>query len=385
MTPELFAFGSNGSGQLGIGHNEDVSMPEKCIFEDDFSFQNSVSGLSAQPSNSTVSRIVAGGNHTLVLLNDGRVYIAGWGQPVFKRVFVTDAETGTEHGLFKGVAATWEASVVVASAASESQAGCSDVVFVLGSGTKGELGLGAGVTEAQTNGVRIPNFPPQGVKVRSVAGGMGHVVVICSDGSVYGWGTARKGQLGSKLASEKIVWEPRRIGLEGIGVEFAVSDAVCGREFTVLCGDKAKGEFVILGPSSGSPAEKDRWGIRTENPASEGVKGYFGIHASWHGVYVHREDQSICAWGRNDRGQLPPGDLGKAREVAVGSEHCLALLDDDRGRGVVAFGWGEHGNCGAKTDTQGNVKGACAWISLPEGVEVVGVGAGCATSWIIVA
>ncbi|KAL6234624.1 hypothetical protein BDW75DRAFT_160539 [Aspergillus navahoensis] len=385
MTPALFAFGSNGSGQLGIGHDEDVSVPERCIFEDDFPSQNSVPGLSTQTSNSTVSRIVAGGNHTLVLLNDGRVYVAGWGQPVFKRVFVTDAETGTEHGHFKGVAATWEASVLVASAASESQDGHGDAVFVLGSGAKGELGLGVGVTEAQTNGVRIPNFPPRGLKVLSVVGGMGHVVAVCSNGSVYGWGAARKGQLGAGMASEKIVWEPRQIDPEGMVVGFPVSDAVCGREFTVLCGDKEKGEFVVLGPGSGSPGEKDRWGIRTGISSSEGVKGYLRIHASWHGVYVHREDQSICAWGRNDRGQLPPGDLGKAREVAVGSEHCLALLDDDRGRGVVAFGWGEHGNCGAGTDAQGNVKGVCAPIPLPEGVEVVGVGAGCATSWIIAA
>ncbi|KAL4986316.1 regulator of chromosome condensation 1/beta-lactamase-inhibitor protein II [Aspergillus falconensis] len=385
MTPALFAFGSNGSGQLGIGHDEDVSAPERCIFEDDFSSQKLVSELSTQTINRTVSRIVAGGNHTLVLLNDGRVYVAGWGQPVFKRVFVTDAETGTEHGLFKGVAATWEASVLVVPTASEIQDGRDDVVFVLGSGAKGELGLGAGVTEAHSTGVRIPNFPPRGVEVLSIAGGMGHVVAVCSDGSVYGWGAARKGQLGAGVADEKIVWAPRRIDLEGMGVEFAVSDAVCGREFTVLCGDKEKGEFVVLGPGSGPPEEKDRWGIRTGISASEGVKGYLRIHASWHGVYVHRKGQSICAWGRNDRGQLPPGDLGKAQELAVGSEHCLALLDDDRGRSVVAFGWGEHGNCGANTDAQGNVKGVCARIPLPEGVEVVGVGAGCATSWIIAA
>ncbi|KAL4979897.1 regulator of chromosome condensation 1/beta-lactamase-inhibitor protein II [Aspergillus desertorum] len=385
MPPALFAFGSNGSGQLGIGHDEDVSTPERCIFKDDFPFQSSVSVSSKWTSNNTVSRIVAGGNHTLVLLVDGRAYVAGWGQSVFTRVFVTDTETGTKYGDFKSVAATWEASVLVASTTSGDQEGGDDVVFVLGSGAKGELGLGAGVTQAHHPGVRIPKFPPRGVKVLSVAGGMGHVVAVCSDGSVYAWGAARKGQLGAGVASEKILWEPKRIDLEGMGVEFAVSDAVCGREFTVLCGDKENGEFIVLGPGSGSPGEKDKWGIRSGIPASEGVKGYMRIHASWHGIYVHQKDQSICAWGRNDRGQLPPGDLGMAREVAVGSEHCLALLDDNRGRGVVAFGWGEHGNCGAETDAQGDVKGVCARIPLPKGVDVVGVGAGCATSWIIAA
>jgi protein ATS1 len=154
-----------------------------------------------------------------------------------------------------------------------------------------------------------------------------------------------------------------------------VTDAVCGREFTVLCGDREKGEFVVLGSLG------DKWGILVGTPATEDVKGYLKMDASWHGVYVHQKDMSVLAWGRNDRGQLPPTDLRSAKEVAVGSEHALALLED---RSVVAFGWGEHGNCGPNTDAQGNVKGTCNQVPLPEGdFEVIGVGAGCATSWII--
>ncbi|KAL4903594.1 hypothetical protein BDW74DRAFT_36769 [Aspergillus multicolor] len=371
MTPTLFAFGSNGSGQLGIGHDEDVSVPTRCIFEAD-------SAVNTVSLSSTVSRIIAGGNHTLVLLTDGRVYLAGWGESVFKRVVVTVSKTGTQYGLFKGVAAMWGGSVLVASDADRS-----DAVFVVGTGVKGELGLGPDVTHVPGTGTRIPDFPPPDVKIVSVAGAMGHVVAVCSDGSVYGWGASRKGQLGAELASEKIVWTPRRINLGGMGVDLAVTDAVCGREFTVLCGDKEKGEFAILGPGSGSPADKDRWGIRPDNPTSEDVKRYLRVHTSWHGIYVHQKDQSIRAWGRNDRGQLPPDDLGRVKEAAVGSEHCLALLDDERGRSVVAFGWGEHGNCGPETDARGDVKGVSARIPLPEDVEVVGVGAGCATSWII--
>ena len=91
------------------------------------------------------------------------------------------------------------------------------------------------------------------------------------------------------------------------------------------------------------------------------------------------------AWGRNDRGQLPPPDLPTPAKLAVGSEHAIALLGDGR---VAAFGWGEHGNCGPDTDFQGNVSGTYNVISLPEAVgadrKVVGVGAGCATSWMIV-
>jgi protein ATS1 len=137
--------------------------------------------------------------------------------------------------------------------------------------------------------------------------------------------------------------------------------------------------------------------------------GYTDIHASWNGVYVHAtpnpvgkgksmsdEDGTtstspsqsghLIAWGRNDRGQLPPANLTTPSKLAVGSEHVLALLKDGT---VAAFGWGEHGNCGSETDARGNVAGTYNAISLPEDVKneggkVVGVGAGCATSWLVV-
>lgn len=387
--PTLFAFGSNGSGQLGIGHDEDVSVPTPCIFAD-----YTPSPTQTQTQSPRVSRIVAGGNHTLVLLDDGRVYAAGMNGDGrcgmnsssnsnsdssfrFGRVTVVDEEekdeeSGGMYDVFTGVAATWEATVLVARRrAHEGEGGGvgGDAVFVLGTGMKGELGLGTEKTQARVGKIR--DFPPRGLGVVSIAAGMGHVVVVLSDGAVYGWGASRKGQLGGWLVGEKIVWEPKRIE----GVPFRVTDAVCGREFTVLCGDGEKGEFVVLGSLG------DKWGILAETPAAEDVKGYLKMDASWHGVYVHQKDMSVLAWGRNDRGQLPPGDLRSAKEVAVGSEHALALLDD---RSVVAFGWGEHGNCGPNTDAQGNVKDTCNRVPLPEGdFEVIGVGAGCATSWII--
>lgn len=61
----LYAFGSNGSGQLGIGTTEDSSTPQICHFPDG----SEIPGVPV--------KIVAGGNHTLLLLDDGTVYCAG--------------------------------------------------------------------------------------------------------------------------------------------------------------------------------------------------------------------------------------------------------------------------------------------------------------------
>lgn len=367
----LYAFGSNGSGQLGIGHDEDVSIPTKCLFEGS---EPDILQSSEGKSTNYIRRIAAGGNHTLLLFSDGAVYAAGCNDDGrcgiesgdslmrFRRVVVRDDDdygSGQTCETFRDVSACWEGTFLVGAEG--------DRLFVLGSGAKGELGLGEGVARA-TGPVPVKGFPPSGTEVVSIASGMGHTVVVLSDGEVYGWGATRKGQLGEAAKGKKIVWEPVRVE----GVPFRATGAVCGREFTVVTGDRTKGEFVILGSAN------NRWNILSDVPPALGA--YRGIGASWHGVYV-QQNGGVLAWGRNDRGQLPPVDLPAVRELAVGSEHALALLEGGK---VVAFGWGEHGNCGPVVDEQGNVKGKCALIPLPMEEEslVVGVGAGCATSWV---
>lgn len=408
----VFAFGSNGSGQLAIGHTEDVSTPIECLF-------------TGPAPTDKITKIVAGGNHTFLLTESGHVYTAGcntdrrcgpYKSPQdqderqssqieenilrFRRLILKDRDTAKNVDTFKCVSATWEGSILVPSTGDE--------VYVLGSTPKGELGLGKNLAAATPTqlmvepGVTIPDFPPVGTTIVSVASGMGHTVVILSNGQVYGWGGSRKGQLGDSLKGEKIVWSPARIE----GVSFFATGAVCGREFTVILGQGTAGEFAVLGD------EGNRWGIvcipdslRVSFAESgSGRKEYLDIGASWHGIYVHASGHhsgsgtgsdslnasaapaagSLIAWGRNDRGQLPPPNFPPMSELGVGSEHVLVLLKDGS---VATFGWGEHGNCGPDTDARGNVAGKYNLIPLPDdtsGARVVGVSAGCATSWLIV-
>lgn len=418
---QLFAFGSNGSGQLGIGHEEDVSVPTQCLFEDadtpdravgthSISSSRSPAALSATSAEPCSARIVAGGNHTLVHLANGAVYAAGWngdgrcGQTPcgeshaevrflrFMRIRVAlDRDESDECGTrlegervlfdrFRHVAATWEGSFLVAEHERErdhedglwsAHAGLEQVVFVMGSGAKGELGLGSIQTRV-TRAACLPGFPPKGTRIVCIASGMRHTVAVLSSGDVYGWGGARKGQLGEVLKQHtNIVWNPMKIE----DILFKAKEAVCGREFTVVIGNKDRGEYVILG------AAGDKWRVVNDAPSSDLLRGYLSVAASWHGIYVHLQDSCVLAWGRNDRGQLPQPDFPTSRKIAVGSEHALAILNDGT---VAAFGWGEHGNCGAETDAKGNVAGRYNRIPLmlKDGSNVLDIGAGCATSWI---
>jgi protein ATS1 len=358
----VFALGSNGSGQLGIGHKEDVSVPKQVLVSEDI-----------EP---VIVSTAAGGNHTLLLSSSGDLFWAGdstsgacgkvsasqrapTAEPRFHRVRLTDTEEMFKVGL---VVATWEATVI---ARLDAQ-GRNTEVYSFGVGMKGELGLGELIIRTPTPS-KIADFPPEGTEVVDLAACMGHVVAVLSNGDVYGWGNGRKGQLGEP---EAVVNSPRRIA----GVDFKVARAVCGKDFTVLVGGADDPRVLFLG--------SDKWGIKCSSPAT--AEDWKDVQASWGNVYALKRGGGLESWGRDDHGQMTPPDVPRIEKIAVGSEHVLAL--DGEGN-VLTWGWGEHGNCGPTKDS-GDVKGRWNVITnskyLPPVCKVTSIGAGCATSWIAI-
>lgn len=356
----LFALGSNGSGQLGIGHKEDVSVPKQVLLPEDL-----------DPS-STISRVAAGGNHTLLLSDSGVLLWAGDStsgacgrvpaeqklvEPQFHAVKLAD-EAFTV-GL---IAATWETTIITRL---DSQ-GQNTSVYSFGSGHKGELGLGDLIIRTPAPS-KIADFPPEGTEVIDLAACMGHVVAVLSNGDVYGWGNGRKGQLG---APDAVVNSPRKID----GVDFLVARAVCGKDFTVLVGRPDDPRVLFFG--------SDKWGIMTSLPST--AEDWKDLRTSWGNIYALQNDGVLQSWGRNDHGQMTPPDLPRASKMAVGSEHVLSL--DEEGN-VLTWGWGEHGNCGPKVENN-DVKGRWNVIAstkfMPPNSKVTSIGAGCATSWMVI-
>jgi protein ATS1 len=350
----LFALGSNGSGQLGLGHHEDMATPQGVPAES--------LGLDVS---SNIRQLAAGGNHTVILSSDGRAFSAGDNSD--GRCGTEDREVsskfreihalGDQSSQWEDAAATWSATMLVRKGGEE--------VWVCGSGDSGELGLGDGVREAK-HLTKIPDFPPRGTRVMQVMACMAHVVAVLDDGGVYGWGKGRKGQLGDVGADS---WTPRRVS----GLQFKVERAVCGKDFTCLFGNARDGEVQMLGPDG-----RDRFNLKSSTPLK--VPGWKGVCASWGNVFVLQDNGRLLAWGRDDHGQLPVREMPDVAMVAAGSEHCLALTLDEK---VLAWGWGEHGNCGEPTDAKGDVKGK--WNELTVSGGVTGIFSGCATSFIMTA
>ncbi|KAH7321559.1 regulator of chromosome condensation 1/beta-lactamase-inhibitor protein II [Rhexocercosporidium sp. MPI-PUGE-AT-0058] len=355
----IYAIGSNGSGQLGIGHKEDVSVPKAVLFDPDTTINQ-------------VTRIGAGGNHTL-LLASAIIYCSGdhatGACGLLPNQKVLDAhfhqvrlDIEENKGQVVLCAATWEASIIV----QQDENGCATKVYSFGIGNKGELGQGE-LLFRSSKAQLIKDFPPKGLEVVDLAASVSHVVAILSNGEIYGWGSGRKGQLGQP---EGIVYAPRKI----TGLDFNVIRAVCGREFTYLIGEPGVGQHVVLG--------SDKWDIRSAAP--QAVPGWKSVGSSWGSIFVLQQDGKLLSWGRNDHGQLTPPDLPPIVQIAIGSEHALGLTNDGK---VLAWGWGEHGNCGPST-TNGDVKDKWNIIAssqyLPPGSIISSIGAGCATSWVCI-
>lgn len=339
----LYAFGSNGSGQLGIGNEEDVSSPQVCLFDEE--------------NPGEIRQIVAGGNHTLVLFESGELYFAGSNVDGRAGLARLGQKVDRFHkaglGLLKVklCAAMWEASVIVTT---------DEEVYTFGTGSKGELGIGQ-ILVSEPH--KLLDFPPPTEKIVDMASGVSHTVVLLSNGDVWGWGNGRKGQLGEPAA---IVQTPRKIQ----GLNFTVVRVICGREFTYLVGDPREGHHAVLG--------LDKWNIKSNAPPN--ALQWKNIGASWGSIFVLKQSGKIESWGRNDHGQLAPLGLPAIVELAVGSEHVLALTQDMK---VVCWGWGEHGNCGPSINKTNDVDGRWNDIATHAGDQdrFRGLAAGCATSF----
>lgn len=330
----LGSCGLNGRGQLGQGHCDDVDEVRGVLRE-------VVAGVLEEWG--SIDAVVGGGNHTLVLAA-GEVYGAGdnlgfqlgagAGGSVFRHM-------PHPHGKrWKGVAAGWEFSVLVDE---------DGAVYTAGTGHRGELGLGEGVTTARVL-TRVPGLAP----VLLVVLAMLHTLAV-SDGTVYGWGNGRRGQLGEK----RVAWVPVVVHVAAAPVEVNA-----GREFSLV--GTADGH-VFYGHDRFGMAAAERWTGRT--------------FVMW--SLVHRVAAEIESLG-NDSHLQCRAPRGPVLRVATGSEHGLCVLELDPCT-VVAWGWGEHGNCGkAAAGSTAAVSSAYAPTPLYTAPgPVAAVFAGCATLWVV--
>ncbi|KAH8553851.1 regulator of chromosome condensation 1/beta-lactamase-inhibitor protein II [Umbelopsis sp. PMI_123] len=361
----LYSFGSNGNGQLGVGHATDLRTPVRC---------------SLAVPDSSIAKITAGGNHSALLTTNGEIYFCGdnsQGQcaDVTSNTF-RRSQTLNERK-WKDVACGWSFTILVDRTGQ---------AFSLGEGNRGELGHDNKLFKTNS-AVAI-----RGVEqIVSVACGYRHVIAQTIDGKAIGWGSNSSGQLGNVAYHD----EKTKSVIPTVIFPSPVTAIACGQTHSVFLDEAGKiytmgvNKYGQLGKFNPLECVRSDQPILGSLPAPA-VK----ISCGWHHTIVLTDTREIWGWGRNDHGQLTDieatgdGWLDKPFKLAwkpvhipqastiqdmiCGSEHVLCLSGDT----VYAWGWNEHGNC-ASTDAD---------VFTPNAVPLVNprmVAAGCSTSWVI--
>jgi subtilisin family serine protease len=181
-TPNVWAWGANGAGQLGDCSTTNRTTPVQ------------VSDLSG------VTDVSSGCAHSLAVKEDGTVW--AWGSNYYGQLgdgTTTDRTTPVKVSGLSGI--------------KDVAGGCNYSLAVKEDGTVWAWGynyngqLGDGTTTDRTTPVRVSDL--SGVK--DIAGGFQHSLALKNDGTVWAWGGNGYGQLGSGSHSEYVRTTPGKV------------------------------------------------------------------------------------------------------------------------------------------------------------------------------
>jgi len=176
---ELWVWGANGSGQLGIGTTVDLWVPAPLGMSDYL------------PTDETITAVAGGARHSLALTDAGRVF--GWGANEWgQAVYTSGVQTITTPQLYAGIGQLFAdndavPTAITASGASSYVASDGGWGYSWGYNGNGRLGLG---TSAPFFDIGYLQFGGNffGPSIVDFDAGYAHGIAALADGSVWTWG-----------------------------------------------------------------------------------------------------------------------------------------------------------------------------------------------------
>lgn len=268
-----------------------------------------------------VKEVSMGSSHTMVLRTDGTLWSFGsngCGQ----------LATGTSSS-GPGAVPVDTPSKVMSDVASVSAGG--DYTMILktdgtlwGCGNNRYGQLGNGTTLDPWGGQEIPVQIMADVK--TVSAGYSHTMILNNDGTLWACGSNREGQLGDGTTEDRPT--PVQITMSGVKEVFA------GMGRTMIL--KEDDTLWVCGVTSFGEDEDSIVTTSIPEKVLEDVKKV--SQGNYHSM-VLKNDGTLWAWGFNDRGQLGDGTFGNSPsfkqvmtgvyDVAAGYEHTVVLKGDD--------------------------------------------------------
>ncbi|NXD11818.1 SRGEF factor, partial [Nothocercus nigrocapillus] len=373
--------GANSYGQLGLGHREDVLVPQPlkdvCCKGQGF------------------KSITGGGGHSAVVTDAGELFVCGHNK---------EGQLGLNHSedvlhftlctalsgyCVTEIACGWDFTIILVG---------TGLVLSCGSNSFGQLGV------PQISG---PCLIPQKIealkeKVVAVAAGLRHALAATESGLVFQWGTgmasrAKRASQGKTLPLFLTAKEPCGVtGLEDVKVKRVAASSYHSVSLTdegclYVWGSNKHGQLVTKEIFLLVPKKIEAYFFSHEKVAA--------VWSGWTHFVAQTETGRVFTWGRADYGQLgrravaPDGQeacgaseqpleplcniptsvpcLDGASQIACGSEHNLAVV----GGCCFSWGWNEHGMCGDGTEANVRVPRLVGALGRAERL-LVGCGAG---------
>lgn len=201
---ELFSWGRNQNGQLGIGTTEDALVPTE------------ITALKGTP----MAMVAAGAEHTAAVSQDGGLYGWGWGRygnlGLGDRAdrHVPEKVTSVEGEKMAKVACGWRHTITVNEAGK---------LFTFGWSKYGQLGHG----DNRDHLTPSPVASMAEKTILQVSGGWRHSVALDSEGTVFAWGWNKFGQVGNGTNEDQNA--PQRVTT----ISEKVTQVSCGWRHTV--------------------------------------------------------------------------------------------------------------------------------------------------------
>ena len=348
----VYAWGWNGSGQLGNGTTADSHIPV------------AVKVVGTPMAGKNITQISAGGSfndgHSLARASDGTVY--AWGRGVYGQLGNGTTTDSNVPVAVKTVGTPMAAKTItqISAGAGHSLALASDgTVYAWGQNTYGQLGNNVTTNSSSPVAVQTTGTPMAGKSIVNIAAGGYHSIALADDGTVYAWGYNPTGQLGNGATVDsrtpvavKATGTPmagKNIIKIAAGVHNSLALASDGTVYTW-----GRGEFGQLGNGTTTDSNIPVAVKTVGTPmASKTIIGISGGPA-----YMLAVDSNgkVYGWGRNANGQLgslshTDSSVPVASQIPAGKSiiqvsaggwdgsHSLALTHDN-----IVYGRGRNSN-----------------------------------------
>ena len=295
---EVYAWGRNNSGQLGLGTSGDENNESSPV-------------LIPTTALSNVSGIAAGFDHSLALTTNGEVY--AWGNNNNGQLGLGYFGSNENNESSPVLIPTTDLSNVSGIAAGHSHSlafTTNGEVYAWGNNYFGQLGLGtSGDENNESSPVLIPTTALSNVS--GIAAGNLHSLAFTTNGEVYAWGYNYYGQLG--------------LGTSGNAYNESSPTLITALSNITVSGIAAGAYHSLAFTTNG---EVYAWGYNNEGQLGLGTSGD-----------ENNESSPVL---------IPTTDLSNVSGIAAGSIMSLAVTDEGK---VYAWGYNNNGQLGLGDDS----------------------------------